>query len=152
DPIRVAEEWSMVDNLSGGRAELSVASGRHDREFVFQPQNYANRRAVLMEQIETLRSLWRGEKVTRQGPKGDVVVGVLPRPIQPDLNIWLTAGGTPDTFIRAGEAGLNILTHLLGQSPEELTEKLALYRRAWKEAGHPGEGYVSLMIHTYLGP
>lgn len=151
DPIRVAEEWSMVDNLSGGRAELSVASGWHDRDFVFQPQNYANRRDLLMSQIDTLRSLWRGEKIRRPGPKGEVEVGILPRPIQPEMKIWLTAGGTPDTFVRAGEAGCHLLTHLLGQSPEELVEKVALYRKAWKDAGHPGEGYVTLMIHTFIG-
>jgi natural product biosynthesis luciferase-like monooxygenase protein/amino acid adenylation domain-containing protein len=152
DPIRVAEEWSMVDNLSGGRAELSVASGWHDRDFVFQPQNYADRRDLLMEQIGTLRALWRGEKIRRPAPKGEVEVGILPRPIQPELNIWLTAGGTPDTFVRAGESGCYLLTHLLGQSPEELVEKVALYRNAWKAAGHPGEGYVTLMIHTFIGP
>lgn len=152
DPIRVAEEWSMVDNLSGGRAELSVASGWHDRDFVFQPQNYADRRDLLMTQIATLRSLWRGEKIRRPGPKGEVEVGILPRPIQSELKIWLTAGGTPDTFVRAGESGCYLLTHLLGQSPEDLVEKVALYRKAWKEAGHPGEGYVTLMIHTFIGP
>ena len=152
DPIRVAEEWSMVDNLSGGRAEISVASGWHDRDFIFQPQNYAERRDVLMDQIGTLRSLWKGEKLRRPGPKGEVEIQIHPKPIQDDLNIWLTAGGTPDTFIRAGESGCYVLTHLLGQSPEDLVEKLALYRKAWKEAGHPGEGYVTLMIHTFIGP
>src|SRR5690606_7202103 len=38
DPIRVAEEWSMVDNLSDGRVELSLASGWHPNDFVFFPQ------------------------------------------------------------------------------------------------------------------
>jgi hypothetical protein len=44
-----------------------------------------------------------------------------------------------------------VLTHLLGQSVEELGAKLALYRQAWREAGHPGEGRVTLMLHTLIG-
>jgi alkanesulfonate monooxygenase SsuD/methylene tetrahydromethanopterin reductase-like flavin-dependent oxidoreductase (luciferase family) len=44
-----------------------------------------------------------------------------------------------------------VLTHLLGQSLEELTHKLQAYRQAWRDAGHPGEGKVTLMLHTFVG-
>ena len=46
--------------------------------------------------------------------------------------------------------GVNLLTHLLGQSVEQLAENIVAYRAAWQAAGHPGDGQVTLMLHTYL--
>ena len=153
DPIRVAEEWAVVDNLSHGRAAISFASGWQPNDFVIAPQNYANRKEIMRSGIEIVRRLWRGEKVQRRDGNGtEIEVSILPRPIQPDLPIWVTAAGSPDTFRMAGEVGANLLTHLLGQSIEQLAEKVTLYRRAWKEYSHsPGTGHVTLMLHTFVG-
>jgi natural product biosynthesis luciferase-like monooxygenase protein len=150
--VRVAEEWAMVDNLSGGRVGVSFASGWHAGDFIFAPDNYRNRRQLMIEQIELVRKLWRGEKVKFMGGAGkEVEVGILPRPVQPELPVWVTSGGSPDTFRKAGEIGANLLTHLLGQRVPELGEKIQLYREAWRSAGHPGAGHVTLMLHTFVG-
>ena len=88
----------------------------------------------------------------RDGNGTEIEVRILPRPIQHELLFWVTAAGSPDTFRLAGEVGANLLTHLLGQSIEQLAEKIAVYRRAWREHGHgPGTGYVALMMHTFVG-
>jgi natural product biosynthesis luciferase-like monooxygenase protein/FkbM family methyltransferase len=153
-PIRVAEEWSVVDNLSKGRVGVSFASGWHADDFVFAPQEYARRKEAMLSGIDAVRRLWRGEAVTYQGGAGnDVAVKICPRPVQRELPFWVTAAGSPETFQMAGELGANLLTHLLGQSLEELSEKIEIYRRAWREH-HPqqGEGHVSLMLHTFVGP
>jgi len=153
NPVRVAEEWSVIDNISKGRVGISLASGWHTDDFVLMPDNYTNRKEVMLRDLETVRKLWRGDSVTLQGGAGNqVAVKIFPRPIQPELPIWVTAAGSPDTFQVAGEIGANLLTHLLGQTIEELQEKIALYRRSWREHGHgPGDGHVTLMIHTFLG-
>lgn len=153
DPLLIAEEWAVVDNLSHGRAALSFASGWSPNDFVIAPQNYANRKELMQRGIETIRRLWKGEKVLRRDGNGtEIGVGILPRPIQRELPIWVTAAGSPDTFRLAGEIGANLLTHLLGQSIEELAEKIGLYRRAWSEHGHgSGAGQVTLMLHTFIG-
>ena len=151
-PIRVAEEWSVVDNLSNGRVGLSFASGWHSDDFVFAPENFLNRRKMMAGQIETVRRLWRGESVPFTGGTGaEVQVKILPRPIQSELPIWVTAFGTVETFQMAGEIGASMLTHLLGQSVELVAEKIAIYRRAWRDHGHEGSGYVTLMLHTFVG-
>src|SRR5882757_8323166 len=46
-PARIAEEWSVVDNLSHGRVGISFASGWHAADFVFQPENYPDRKTVM---------------------------------------------------------------------------------------------------------
>jgi acyl carrier protein len=107
----------------------------------------------MLRNIEVVRKLWRGESVAFDGPLGKPVeVRTLPRPVQKELPYWVTSAGNPQTFIDAGRIGANVLTHLLGQSVEELAEKIADYRKAYKDAGHPGEGFVSLMLHTFVGP
>ncbi len=149
-PVRVAEEWAVVDQLSGGRVGLSVAAGWHPDDFVLRPQNYRQSKAALMEQIEQLRSMWRGEPVTYEGPVGPVEVITLPRPVQAELPTWYTTAGNIESFELAGRTGLNLLTHLLGQTLEELAEKVVAYRNAWDDAGHEGRGTVSLMLHTFV--
>jgi natural product biosynthesis luciferase-like monooxygenase protein len=153
NPVRVAEEWSVIDNISKGRVGISVASGWHADDFILMPDNYTDRKEIMLRHIETVRKLWRGDPVTFQGGAGNqLAVKIFPRPVQPELPIWVTAAGSPETFQAAGEIGANLLTHLLGQTIEELDEKIALYRKSWREHGHgPGAGHVTLMVHTFLG-
>jgi natural product biosynthesis luciferase-like monooxygenase protein len=150
-PIRVAEEWAVVDNLSRGRVAISFAAGWQPNDFVLNPSAYANAKAELPRWMDLVQRLWRGETVAMPGHDGQPVdVRTLPRPVQPDLPVWLTSAGTPATFERAGTLGVNVLTHLLGQSVEQLAENVQRYRDAWHAAGHEGEGRVTLMLHTYL--
>jgi natural product biosynthesis luciferase-like monooxygenase protein/amino acid adenylation domain-containing protein len=152
-PLRVAEEWAVVDNLSKGRVAISFASGWNANDFALAPEQYADRHEILGRGIEMVRKLWRGETMkVKNGAGAEVEVSILPRPVQPELPFWITAAGNPETFRKAGEMGANLLTHLLGQTVEELAQKIALYRSAWKNNGHPGEGQVTLMLHTFVGP
>ncbi|NPC57303.1 MupA/Atu3671 family FMN-dependent luciferase-like monooxygenase [Caenimonas soli] len=151
-PIRVAEEWAFVDNISQGRVGVSFASGWQPNDFVIAPAAFANRKNEMLANIDVVRRLWRGESVAFPGPLGKPVdVRTLPRPIQKDLPIWLTAAGNPETFQQAGELGCHLLTHLLGQNIDDVAEKIRLYRVAWHKAGHPGDGHVTLMLHTFIG-
>ncbi len=153
DPIRVAEEWAMVDNLSGGRVEISFASGWHPNDFVFFPEHYTNRNEVMYRGIETVKKLWRGEAIQVKGGDGNMVeIRTYPTPIQQELPIWVTAAGNPKTFAGAGEQGAHLLTHLYNQTIEELAEKIRIYREARANHGYdPQTGKVSVMLHTYVG-
>jgi natural product biosynthesis luciferase-like monooxygenase protein len=152
NPIRVAEEWSVVDNLSNGRVAVSFASGWQTNDFVLAPHNYGNRKEVMLQSIETVQRLWRGETLQVSGVDGKPApVKLLPRPVQSELPVWLTATGNPETFRSAGQLGAGILTHLVGQKVEDLADKITIYRNAWREYGHAGEGHVTLMLHTFVG-
>jgi natural product biosynthesis luciferase-like monooxygenase protein len=152
NPIRIAEEWSLVDNLSGGRAGVAFASGWHSDDFVFSPENYNERKEITFEGIKIIQQLWRGEPIkTRGGGGNEIEVKIFPTPIQPELPVWITAAGNSDTFIKAGSLGANVLTHLLGQSIDDVAEKIRLYRQALAEHGRdPQSGRVTLMIHAFL--
>lgn len=154
DPIRVAEEWSMVDNISRGRVGLAFASGWHAGDFAPHPspiEGYRARRTLLLDNLDTVRRLWRGESVVRTDGAGErTTVRTYPRPLQPELPFWITSSGSSDTFRLAGQLGGNLLTHLLGQSLEAVSRKIDLYRDARAEH-YPGAGVVTLMLHTHLG-
>ncbi|HEY7877943.1 MAG TPA: MupA/Atu3671 family FMN-dependent luciferase-like monooxygenase, partial [Gemmatimonadaceae bacterium] len=155
-PIRVAEEWAVVDNLSGGRVGIAFASGWQPNDFVLRPEGFANSKQVMGQGIDIVRRLWRGEAVRFPNGTGEEVeVRTFPRPVQADLPFWITTAGNPDSFRAAGALGANVLTNLLGQSIDDLATKLATYRTALAERDHTaGEqtgGQVTLMLHTFLG-
>ncbi len=152
-PVRIAEDWAVIDNLCNGRVGLSFAAGWQPNDFVIMPHNHKNNKQVMLQQIDIVKKLWRGEKVAFANPMGDMVeTATLPRPVQKDLPVWLTTAGNPESYRHAGKLGVNVLTHLLGQSVEEVTEKIRIYRAARREAGFdPAAGKVTLMLHTFVG-
>jgi natural product biosynthesis luciferase-like monooxygenase protein len=151
-PIRIAEDWSLVDNLSNGRVGIAFAAGWHGRDFVLRPENFADRKGAMMRTMKQVHALWRGEEVEFPGHDGKPqAIRTLPRPVQKKLPTWVTVAGNPETFRLAGESGSYVLTHLLGQSVQDLEGKLDVYHAAWRQAGHEGEGRVTLMLHTFVG-
>ncbi|GAA1602469.1 MupA/Atu3671 family FMN-dependent luciferase-like monooxygenase [Actinoplanes couchii] len=152
-PVRIAEEWSVVDNLSHGRAGVSFASGWHATDFALNPSAYQDRRTVMYERIEQVRALWRGESVEVVDGLGNPgQVRSFPPPVRGELPVWVTSVGDVETFRSAGRIRAGLLTHLLGQSPEQLAEKIVEYRKAATEASDGAwTGHVVAMVHTFLG-
>ncbi len=152
DPVRLTEDWAVVDNLSKGRVEIAFASGWTMDDFVLSRSPHANRKAVMWEGIATMQKLWRGEAITRTDATGKTFeIKTLPRPIQPELPVWITCQ-SPESFVEAGKIGASVLTSLLGGTLEELQPRITLYRNALAKRGHdPQTGKVALMIHTFLG-
>lgn len=152
DSIRIAEEWSVVDNLSKGRIQLSFAPGWNFDDFILSKEEYEDRHAVMHRQMEIVKKLWRGESIKRVNGIGkEVEIKTFPAPIQKELPIWVTAAGNEKTFIKAGEMGADILTHLLGQDIEDLTRKIKLYRDSYKKHGWGDSGKIAVMLHTFVG-
>ncbi|MBZ8119286.1 LLM class flavin-dependent oxidoreductase [Roseovarius sp. LXJ103] len=152
-PARIAEEWAVIDNLTNGGAGIAFASGWQPDDFILRPENTPpENKPALYETLKTVRKLWRGEEVafpTATGGTHSVVT--QPRPVSKELPVWVTTAGNPETWREAGALEANVLTHLLGQSIEEVGTKIALYYAALREAGHdPADFKVTMMLHTYL--
>jgi natural product biosynthesis luciferase-like monooxygenase protein len=150
-PVRIAEDWAVVDQVSGGRVDIAFASGWNADDFVLRPGAYDERKQVTWSTIDTVRRLWRGETVSLPGGEAAPVdVVSYPRPVQAELSVWLTCSGSEERFVEAGTRGVNVLTALLFQDTGALARKVGRYRQAWAEAGHPGSGHVTLMLHAYV--
>ncbi|NEE43133.1 LLM class flavin-dependent oxidoreductase, partial [Streptomyces sp. SID8455] len=152
DPIRVAEEWSMADNLSGGRIGLGVASGWNADDFVFFPERFGRHRQEMYDGLEEVRSLWRGEALRRTTGDGEREIRLHPRPVQAMPPLCTAVVANPESYERAAEHDLGIVTNLMTQDIGQLRENIARYRRARARHGlDPDAGRVAVLLHTYLG-
>ncbi|WP_338320437.1 MupA/Atu3671 family FMN-dependent luciferase-like monooxygenase [Streptomyces lonarensis] len=152
NPLRVAEEWAVVDNLSGGRVGIGVASGWHADDFALAPENYGNHRELMYERVDTVRRLWAGEAVPMLSGSGEQTeLRTHPRPLQEQPPMFVAVVGNPDSYRRAAAEDLGIVTNLMAQSVEDLASNIALYRRTRAEHGlDPAGGRVVVLLHTYL--
>lgn len=151
-PARVAEEWAVVDQLSGGRVEVSFAPGWNSADFALAPGTFADRYRTLESAIGEVRRYWAGDAVA--GLDGDgrpVAIRTYPRPVQVRLPVWVTVANARRNFEAAGRLGADVLTHLFEHDAAELGEKVAAYRRARADAGHdPHAGRVAVALHTFV--
>jgi natural product biosynthesis luciferase-like monooxygenase protein len=152
DVVRIAESWAMVDQLSRGRVAISFGSGWNANDFALFPDRYARRQAIMYEQLDELRRIWREHHIVRETPAGPRQLEIFPKPVQRELPVWITTSGSPDTWRAAGARGTNVLTHMIMQDADTLAQRIASYRDARGRAGlDPAAGTVSVMLHTFIG-
>ncbi|NEB38999.1 MupA/Atu3671 family FMN-dependent luciferase-like monooxygenase [Streptomyces sp. SID14515] len=153
DPVRVAEEWSVVDNLSGGRVGIGCATGWHARDFALHPDRFADRRRIAFDHLDEVRRLWRGEAVRRRTGEGaEAEIRIRPRPVQEEPPFFLATSGQRASYEEAARRGLGVVTNLMSQTVDELAENIAHYRRTRAACGlDPAAGRVTVLVHTYLG-
>ena len=108
----------------------------------------------MFETVSNVKKLWKGEKVWFAAVDGSkIAVETYPKPVSSNLDVWISVASNPELFLQAGKIGANILTHMLGNSIEELEEKIKIYRKARKDHGHdPHSGKVTVMLHTFVHP
>ncbi|MFL6040750.1 MAG: LLM class flavin-dependent oxidoreductase [Gaiellales bacterium] len=153
DPVRVFQDFSTLDLLSGGRAEIMVGRGSFIESFPLFGYDLDDYDELFAEKLELLLRLRETERVTWSGRHRPAIddLPVLPRPLQQPLPVWVAVGGTPGSAIRAGRLGLPLAVAIIGGAPERFAPFVELYRDAAREAGHdPGSLPVSINSHTFV--
>ena len=152
DPVRVFQEFSTVDLLSGGRAEIMVGRGSFIESFPLFGYDLRDYDALFAEKLELLLRLREEERVDWSGrhraPLGGQ--GVYPRPVQQPLPVWVAVGGTPESAVRAGTLGLPMALAIIGGLPERFAAFAELHRRAARDAGHDPPPALSINSHGYI--
>src|SRR5947207_9194822 len=151
-PLKLAGEIAMLDALSGGRLDVGFARAflPHEfRRFGRSPDESVARFREGMEQVDLLL---RDESVTHRGRFHTIEnTTSLPRPTQrPRPKFYVAALNTPESFEFAGRMGYSVMAIAL--VTEKMRPLIALYRDAWRAAGHPGDGEVMLAFHLYCAP
>jgi probable LLM family oxidoreductase len=151
DPVRVFQDFAMVDLLSAGRAEIMAGRGSFIESFPLFGYDLDDYDELFAEKLELLLELRESETVTWSGAHRPALhdAGVYPRPAQDPLPIWLAIGGTPNSIVRAAALGLPLALAIIGGSPESHVPLVELYRQGAIEAGHPGLP-VGINSHTYV--
>ena len=138
DPVRVFQEFATLDLLSKGRAEMVVGRGSSIEAFPLFGFRLEDYDSLFAEKLGLLLKLRDNERIQWSGRYRPPLTGqgVYPRPVQNPLPIWLGVGGTPESFIRAGELGLPLMVAIIGGETRRFRPLIDLYREAGTRAGY----------------
>ena len=153
DPVRVFQDFSTLDLLSGGRAEIIVGRGSFTESFPLFGYDLGDYDTLFSEKLDLLLALRADERVTWSGSHRAPLrnQAVFPRPLQDPLPVWVAVGGTPQSVIRAGALGLPLAVAIIGGEPARFAPLVDLYRRAADEAGHDADALpVSINVHGLI--
>lgn len=141
DPVRVFQQFATLDLVSQGRAEMVVGRGSFTESFPLFGLDFNDYDALFAEKLELLLKLRAEERVTWSGKFRPALrdQAVYPRPLQPEIPIWLGVGGTPESFVRAGHLGLPLMVAVIGGETHRFRRAVDLYRAAGAQAGHAPE-------------
>jgi probable LLM family oxidoreductase len=132
DPVTVFEEFSTLDLLSGGRAEIMAGRGSFTESFPLYGLDLDDYDELFAEKLELLLALRESESVSWSGRHRAALheAAVYPRPLQQPLPVWIAVGGTPASVARAGMLGLPLMIAIIGGSPARFAPLVELYREA----------------------
>ena len=138
DPVRTFQNFATVDLISCGRAEILAGRGSFIESFPLFGYDLNDYDTLFVEKLKLLLEINKNEVVTWKGKhRANIAAkGVYPRPVQPQLPVWIGVGGTPASVVRAGQMGLPLTIAILGGAPAQYVSFTDLYRQAYREAGH----------------
>ncbi|MEL7147820.1 MAG: LLM class flavin-dependent oxidoreductase [Bacteroidota bacterium] len=137
DVLREAEEWSVIDNLSNGRAGLALYTVSESGQPIEETIAY----------MKNLKDLWKGHSVQRKNGLGEEIeVKIFPRPIQEESPVWIPLSAGKSDFSSLGASGANLLT-ILKNDVKELKSEISLYRAAAEKEGF-GKSVVTVISNN----
>lgn len=153
DPVRVFQDFSSLDLVSGGRAEITVGRGAFVESFPLFGYEIADYDALFAEKLDLLMKLNGAERLTWDGDFRTPLVDaeISPRPVNGKLPIWLGVGGTPESAVRAGRLRLPLTLANITQPPAKFAPQIEAYRKAGADAGFDREALtVAIAGHLYV--
>jgi probable LLM family oxidoreductase len=138
DPVRVFQEFATLDLISEGRAEMVVGRGSFVESYPLFGLRLEDYDALFAEKLDLLLRI-RGQTAVQWSGRFRAPLtgqGVYPRPQQNPFPIWLGVGGTPQSFVRAGNLGLPLMIAIIGGDFKRFRPLVDLYRDSGFRAGH----------------
>jgi probable LLM family oxidoreductase len=154
DPVRVFQNFSEVDLLSNGRAEIMAGRGSFIESFPLFGYDLEDYDELFTEKLDLLIKLSQNEEINWKGKHRAPINNrcVYPRPYQSKLPIWLAAGGTPASAVRAATLGLPLMLAIIGGMPEQFVPFINLYKETAKKVGRDmSQLQFGVNNHMYVG-
>ena len=149
-PLRIAEEVATLDHISEGRFEFGIGRSGVVRSYDTYGIPYGESQARFREALEIIRLAWKGEPFSYEGQHYRVTnATVAPKPFQVPHPPMRMAATTRETFPAVAKMGMPVFIGIRVAEIPDLQVDLALYRQAWREAGHPGDPSVYLRVPVY---
>lgn len=135
DPVRIYQQYSTIDLLSKGRAEIMVGRGSFVESFPLFGYDLSDYNELFSEKLDLLLTLRENEAVTWEGKHRPSINNrpVYPQPYQDKIPIWRAVGGTPQSAYEAGALGLPLALGIIGGRPEQFKPLADLHKKGAKE-------------------
>ena len=154
DPIRVYQQFSTLDLLSNGRAEIMAGRGSFIESFPLFGYDLNDYDALFEEKLEMLLAIRQGGKVNWPGSdhtKAIPDIEIYPKPVQQPLPLWIAVGGTPNSVARAAYFGLPLMIAIIGGYPQQFQPFVELYRDTATKVGHDlGKLPIGIGSHGFI--
>ena len=154
DPVRVFQQFSTLDLISNGRAEIMAGRGSFIESFPLFGYDLGDYDQLFTEKLDLLLAIRDEEIVTwSEGQLRPAINGrgVYPRPLQDPLPVWIAVGGTPQSVARAGALGLPLAVAIIGGEYPRFAPFFNLYREAARRAGQDAAKLkTSINVHGFI--
>ncbi len=149
DPVRLFQEFATLDLLSQGRAEMVVGRGSFVEAFPLFGLRLEDYDSLFAEKLDLLLKIRDNEHVQWSGEYRPALSGqgIYPRPLQEPLPVWIGVGGTPESFVRAGQLGLPLMVAIIGGETRSFRPLINLYRQSGKQAGYSAD-QLKVGVHS----
>jgi natural product biosynthesis luciferase-like monooxygenase protein len=152
-PLRIAEDFAMVDLLSGGRLNFGAGRGMHPLEYTVFNADWNTAQLRLPEGLDIILRAWTEDEFQWTGehyryPK----LAVFPKPLQkPHPPIYVTANRDPESFQMVGRRGHHLMTLPWIFTNEVQRTRVEVYLDALRLAGHdPESKEIFVMYPAYI--
>jgi probable LLM family oxidoreductase len=154
DPVRVYQQFATIDQLSNGRAELVAGRGSFIESFPLYGYDLQDYDELFEEKLNLLQQINKQNPITWKGKHRAALNNqqVLPRAVNDHLNIWVAVGGTPESVLRAGKAGLPVIFAIIGGNPAQFQPLFDYYKKVYQHFEHDMKQFeVGVHMHCFFG-
>ena len=154
DPVRLYHEFSTLDAVSHGRAQLVLGRASATESFPLFGYDLADYEQLFEEKLELFMKLQREQPVTWSGSVRSPLVhqSLHPQMRPGGIPTWIGVGGSPDSVIRAARYGLPLMLAIIGGQPERFAGHVELYFRALEQFGQPVQPVAQHSIGLVADP
>lgn len=154
DPVKLYQSFATIDLISNGRAELVAGRGSFIESFPLFGYDLKDYDELFEEKLDLLLKINESERITWKGKFRPALKDqqVLPRAVNNHLNIWVAVGGTPESVLRAGKAGLPVIFAIIGGNPAQFKPLFNYYKEVYEQYGHDKNKFqVGVHMHSFFG-
>jgi probable LLM family oxidoreductase len=154
EPVKVYQDFSTIDLISNGRAEIGVGRGSFIESFPLFGYDLKDYDKLFEEKLDLLLNINNNEVVNW---KGDLRAAVINQTVYPratnngQLPIWIAVGGTPQSVLRAAVLGLPLVVAIIGGMPKQFQPLIEYYKEQYVKHGHDiNKMQVGIHSHAFV--
>ena len=145
-PLRSAEDYALVDQMSGGRLDFGVGRGYLPHEFAGFNVGQDATLGKFDEAFDIIKKAWTGEPFAYDGKHYKFAkLRVEPQPFQKPVPIWVACSRSKDSFDAAGREGACLMMNQYPMTVPQMKERFAWYKDAYAAAGHDPKKREAMM-------